>query len=638
LDLAKIAFAIPLLPLLGFLINGLFGKRLPKPWPGVIGSLAVILSFPLCLLLLWDSTIVTVGKTFHFFEWIHVGSFQANFAYHIDPLTIVMLLTVSGVSSLIHIYSIGYMAEDRDYSRYFSYLNLFTAMMFLLVLAENLPLMFIGWEGVGLCSYLLIGFWYEKQAAADAGRKAFIVNRIGDAAFIFGMLLLYINFDTLSIQPILKMAPSLFEYGGATLTAITILLFIGAMGKSAQFPLHVWLPDAMEGPTPVSALIHAATMVTAGVYMICRLNMLYLMAPTTLWVVGLIATFTALFAALIAITQFDIKRVLAYSTISQLGYMFMACSVGAFGAAIFHLFTHAFFKALLFLGAGAVIHGLRNEMDMRKMGGLARSMPVVWITFLVGSMAISGFPFLAGFFSKDLILESTFINPLFRKIPLGVIGYITAIFTSFYMFRLYYRIFRGRYYGTSNLAPQRTSPVIAIPLVVLALLSIFAGFLAFPVNDIFGHFLKPVFENNLTNTAVMLGQQVSHQTSIPWTFWIISGLCFLVGWFFAFLFFTNVKEASEVYKKTLPRFYKALEYKLYIDDIYNKGLVQPGKQMFRAIWLGIDLGFIDAVVNGIGYWTLNLGRMCVSLSNGFIRSYAFYIVVGVMILIWIVQR
>ena len=491
--MAKLVFIIPLLPLAGYVINGLWGKRLSRQTSGWLACATVFLSFMFSLVI---SGIISVGNAptdFHFFEWLYSGDLKLNFAFHIDNLTLVMMFIVSGVSFLIHVYSIGYMERDRDYTRYFAYLNLFTAMMLILVMAENLPLMFIGWEGVGLCSYLLIGFWYERDKAANAARKAFVVNRIGDAAFIIGMLLIYINFGTLSIQPILAKAPEIFSFGNGILTAITILLFIGATGKSAQFPLHVWLPDAMEGPTPVSALIHAATMVTAGVYMVARLNVLYIMCPATLWIIGTIAVITSLGAAIIALSQYDIKRVLAYSTISQLGYMFLALSVGAFGAAIFHLATHAFFKALLFMGAGSVIHGLKDEMDMRRMGGLARSMPTTWILFLIGALAISGFPFMAGFFSKDLIIESAFTNPIFRKIPFGVLGYITAAITAFYIFRLYYSIFRGRFLGPEDSKPHEAPPVMSVPMGTLAFLCVFAGFLGWPLTNWFGNFLEPIF-------------------------------------------------------------------------------------------------------------------------------------------------
>jgi len=632
---AKIAFLIPFFPLIGFLINGLFGRHVKRSHSGLIASGAVILSFIFGLVLFFSKSI---PATFHFFEWIHLGSLQINFAYHVDELTLVMLLTVSGVASLIHIYSIGYMSHDPGYNRYFSYLNLFTAMMLILVMAENLPVMFIGWEGVGLCSYLLIGFWFEKPEAANAGRKAFVVNRIGDAAFIVGMLLLYNYFGTLSIQPIIERAPDVFAYGSAVITTITILLFIGAIGKSAQIPLFVWLPDAMEGPTPVSALIHAATMVTAGIYMICRLNLLYLMSPTTLWIIGIIATLTALFAGLTAIAQYDIKRVLAYSTISQLGYMFMACSVGAFGAAIFHLVTHAFFKALLFLGSGAVIHGLDNEKDMRKMGGLKKSMPVTRWTFLIGTAAIAGFPFLAGFFSKDLIIESAWVNPLYNKKIICVLGYLTAIITAFYMFRLYYRIFHGRYLGPENVHPHKAPQNMAVPLIILAIFSVFAGFLGWPLNNIFGHYLDPVFGENFHHVAEHLKVDVSHHAGIPITFWIISFACFIIGWFFAWVFFLLAPETSVAWKRALPGLFKTLNRKFYVDEFYNSTIVATGKVLFTRIWQGIDLGFIDAIVNGIGAWSVALGRMCSKLTTGYVRNYALYIVIGIILLLWMIQK
>lgn len=636
--MAKIAFLIPLFPIFGFLINGLFGRRTSKPLAGYIACFAVLMSFVLGIFLFCGLCYDDSPRIFHFFEWIYVGDLKLNFAFHVDRLTLVMILAVTGVSGLIHIYSLGYMSQDRDYTRYFAHLNLFTSMMLILVMAENLPLMFIGWEGVGLCSYLLIGFWYEKQSAADAGRKAFIINRIGDTSFIIGMLLLYNHFGTLSIEPILQNAPVIFTYGSGILTAITILLFIGAVGKSAQFPLHVWLPDAMEGPTPVSALIHAATMVTAGVYMIARLNMLFLMCPATLWIIGIIATITAFGAATIAIAQYDIKRVLAYSTISQLGYMFVATSVGAFGAAIFHLITHAFFKALLFLAAGSVIHGLKNEMDMRKMGGLAKSMPFTWFVFLAGTFAISGFPFFAGFFSKDWIIKSAFVNPIYHKAILGIFGFLTALLTAFYSFRLYYRIFRGRYTGPEEIRPHDAPFIMAWPMFILTFLSAFTGFLAWPIANSFANFLDPVFGGSMNTISGYLGLESVHESSIPWGFWLISMVIFFVGWFMAFLFFIVAPEARTIWKKAYPRLWKSLGNKYYVDEVYNGGLVAPGKSLLKGIWLEIDLGLIDTIVDGLGYVCLSMGRGFSRMTTGYVRNYALYIVIGVIILIFLVLR
>lgn len=636
--MAKLAFLIPFFPILGFLINGLFGRRVGKPLGGIIASAAVVLSFVTGLMLTYTLRITGNPGTYHFFEWIHVDKFQVNFAYHVDNLALVMILTVSGVSALIHIYSIGYMKHDRDYTRYFSYMNLFTAMMLILVMAENLLVMFIGWEGVGLCSYLLIGFWFERESAANAGRKAFIVNRIGDAGFIIGMLLLYNHFGTLSIQPILQKAPEYFVYGSTVLTAITLLLFVGATGKSAQIPLHVWLPDAMEGPTPVSALIHAATMVTAGVYMVCRLDLLYLMSPVTMTVICVISALTAFIAASIALAQYDIKRVLAYSTISQLGYMFLACSVGAFPVAIFHLVTHAFFKALLFLCSGAVIHGLGDEQDMRRMGGLAKSMPVTWITFMIGTMAIAGFPFLAGFFSKDMILESTFTGFVFKNQAAGVIGYLTAILTAFYMYRLYYRIFRGRYYGRGDIKPHDAPVEMAFPLVILAFLSVFAGFLGWPLTDSFGKFLEPVFGQHMESIAGFFGREASNQHSIPWLYWMASFICFLAGWFIAWVIFVAAPRVSNAYKEAFHGFFKTLNNKYYVDEFYHDSLVKPGKSVFTWFWLWIDLAIIDGFVNELGVWSENLGRISSKLTTGYIRNYALYMLIGLIILILLIQR
>jgi len=426
--MSEYLFLVPLLPFIGFLINGLLLGRLPRPVVSFIACASVGLSFVIALLLFFDLKAMPADMRLieqTLFTWIPAGSFHANIAYMLDPLSAVMILVVSGVGFVIHIYSVGYMHHDPCFGRYFTYMNLFTFAMLTLVLADNFLLMFVGWEGVGLCSYLLIGFWYEKKSAADAGKKAFIVNRIGDFGFLIGMFIIFWQIGSLDFQTVMAEAPHVFIAGGGLITAVCLLLFMGATGKSAQIPLFVWLPDAMEGPTPVSALIHAATMVTAGVYMIVRTNVLYMMAPDAMLVVAIIGVATAFFAATIGLAQNDIKRVLAYSTVSQLGYMFLACGVGAFTAGIFHLMTHAFFKALLFLGAGSVIHGMSNEQDMRYMGGLKKYMPITFWTMLIATLAISGIPGFSGFFSKDEILwksfSSQFGHPVF-----WVLGVITA--------------------------------------------------------------------------------------------------------------------------------------------------------------------------------------------------------------------
>src|SRR3954465_1305154 len=507
---------IPLFPLVGFLVNASLGRRLTKSISGGLACAAMIASFAVSAML--------VGRIlghdaapieFTAFEWFTSGTLHVPFTLRLDHLSAVMILVITGIGSLIHIYSTGYMHEESDseYARYFSYLNLFASFMLILVLGGNFPVMFVGWEGVGLCSYLLIGFWFRKQSAADAGKKAFIVNRIGDFGFILGMLLIFATFGTLDFQQVAAAASTRAIEAGAigVLTAATLLLFLGATGKSAQIPLYVWLPDAMEGPTPVSALIHAATMVTAGVYMIGRNAVLFSHAPTTLAVVAGIGAATALFAGTIGLGQNDIKRVLAYSTVSRLGYMFLAMGVGAFAAGIFHLYTHAFFKALLFLGSGAVIHALAGEQDLRNMGGLKKDLPITYWTFLIGALAIAGVPALSGFFSKDEILYRTFTSNNSNHVLLWAIGAVTSLLTAIYMFRLVFLAFHGERHAAGQHGaahPEEEEPVthakghapahatgshghagnhvhdappsMAIPLIVLAIGSVFAGYVGVP--------------------------------------------------------------------------------------------------------------------------------------------------------------
>ncbi len=522
---------IPLLPLAGFLVNASFGRRLAKSVSGGIACLAMIASFAISLAASWP--ILTHGGPAVeqvVFTWLPAGDLQVPFALRLDPLSTLMILVITGIGSLIHIYSVGYMHEETDseYARYFSYLNLFAAFMLVLVLGANFPVMFVGWEGVGLCSYLLIGFYFRKQSASDAGKKAFVVNRVGDFGFILGMLLIFTTFGTLDFQGVAAAAATRAPetLGMGVMTIATLLLFVGATGKSAQIPLHVWLPDAMEGPTPVSALIHAATMVTAGVYMIGRNAVLFSHAPLTLEVVAAIGVATALMAGTIGLVQTDIKRVLAYSTVSQLGYMFLAMGVGAYAAGIFHLYTHAFFKALLFLGSGAVIHALAGEQDLRHMGGLKKYLPVTYWTFLIGALAIAGFPLLSGFFSKDEILYKTFVGTehAHGNVLLWGIGMVTALLTAIYMFRLVFLTFHGEprfqhaaaghgshgghgghdakdahgAHGGHGAMPHDAPSSMAIPLIVLAIGSAVAGFVGVP-HALFGSnrietFLEPSFE------------------------------------------------------------------------------------------------------------------------------------------------
>ena len=494
----KLVYLIPLLPLIGFVIIGLFGKKLSKGLVGVIGGGTILGAFALSLGIFFELTgQVEKSVTIDLFSWITAGKLSIPFSFLIDPLSSLFLLIITGIGFLIHLYSSGYMSHDEGFSRFFAYLNLFIFFMLLLVLGSNYLIMFVGWEGVGLCSYLLIGFWFKNTAYNNAAKKAFIMNRIGDLGFLLGIILIYVTFGSISYHDVFLQAKN-FSSGNPVLTIITLLLFVGAMGKSAQLPLYTWLPDAMAGPTPVSALIHAATMVTAGIYMIARSNILYTLSPFSMEVVAIVGACTALFAATIGLAQNDIKKVLAYSTVSQLGYMFLALGVGAYTGAVFHVMTHAFFKALLFLGAGSVIHAMSGEQDIRSMGGLKKYLPITHLTFLLGTLAIVGFPGFSGFFSKDEILAHAYEQ---NKI-LWFIGILTAAMTTFYMFRLYFLTFKGDFRGTHDQEHHlHESPKsMTIPLVVLAVLSVVGGFIGIP--EVLGgthfleEFLNPVFEDS----------------------------------------------------------------------------------------------------------------------------------------------
>jgi NADH-quinone oxidoreductase subunit L len=649
-----LAFLIVLFPLMGWAAIGLFGKRLNRRDVGFAATATVLASFICGLVLL-----ILVGKLdgpllLYYGNWIDTPLFLVNFGFQIDHLSLLMILVVSGVSMLIHYYSTGYMEKDPDYARFFSYMNLFTFFMLLLVMAENYVLMFIGWEGVGLCSYLLIGFWYQNKAPIQAGKKAFIVNRVGDAAFIAGLMLLAVSplavaqdtmVNSLSYQVVFGNILSLAEQAPGQLvgllpliSVVAILLFIGATGKSAQIPLHVWLPDAMEGPTPVSALIHAATMVTAGVYMVARSHVLFLMAPEVMAVIAMIGAVTALFAATIALVQTDIKRVLAYSTISQLGYMFIGCGVGAFFAAIFHLMTHAFFKACLFLGAGSVIHGTGGEKDIRRLGGLKTWMPWTRWTFFVATLTISGFPLLAGFFSKDSILHEAFVLPFAFgwNITAGVIGYVTAALTAIYMLRLYYRTFEGDYRGPAEVTPHESGPSMIRPMVVLAGLSVVAGLVGIPGSKITLNlvktFLDPVFSEGI-ETA--LNFRPWHESSLPvLSFMLLSILMFVVGYLVARNLYLLKPEELETLKLRYRGIYRMLWEKYRVDEIYQAIFVQPGQWLCAFLWKDLDEEIIDnGFVEGTGRVVDMFGRISRPLQNGYVRTYALYILVGVLILV-----
>jgi NADH-quinone oxidoreductase subunit L len=612
-------------PLVGFLINGLLGLSENKglkgneKLSGWIGSLAVLVSL-VCSIIAFASLhggAAPFDETLY--EWITGESFAFNIGFRVDALTSVMLLVITGVGFLIHVYSIGYMHGDEGYTRYFAYLNLFIFAMLILVLGNNYLMMFVGWEGVGLCSYLLIGFWYQKQSATDAGKKAFIVNRIGDFGFLLGMFTLFAAFGTLDFASIFDAAEAdNFQkvFGASTLVIATLLLFVGAIGKSAQIPLYVWLPDAMEGPTPVSALIHAATMVTAGVYMIARSAVLYNIAHTG-EVVAWIGVLTAFFAATIALTQNDIKRILAYSTVSQLGYMFLGVGVGAYASGVFHLVTHAFFKGLMFLTAGSVMHAMANELDMRKMGGLKAKMPITHWTFLVGALAIAGFPFLSGFWSKDEILHSAWgSSPL-----IYVIGLVTAFLTAFYMFRLIFVTFYGESRVESEVASHlhESPPVMWVPLAILAIPSALIGLLlGWGGHDSWFHdFTKSVFP------------ETHHEASgNVFLFMAISSVVGLAGIAFAWTRYSKRVPSDE----PTNALHKLLANKYYVDEVYNALIVQPIKNGSHfLLWRIVDNGIIDGIVNGVASIIRLIGGTLRRFQTGLVQSYIVSMVLGIVL-------
>jgi len=613
---------IPALPLAGLLINIILGRYFEKQvhWIAcgtVLGSFLVSLK---AFMEVWG------GKTlnYNYFDWIQVGTFKTWFGVQVDALSAIMLLVVTGVGFLIHIYSIGYMHGDPWYRRFFIYLNLFIFSMVNLVLANNFLLLYVFWEAVGLCSYLLIGFWFNKKSAADAGKKAFIVNRVGDFGFGLGIMLIFVTFGTLQYDQVFS---SVGGVGTGVITAITLLLMLGAMGKSAQIPLYVWLPDAMEGPTPVSALIHAATMVTAGVYMIARCHVLFDLAPITQNAVVWMGTLTAFFAATIALIQKDIKRVLAYSTISQLGYMFVAVGLGAYGAGIFHLATHAFFKALLFLGAGSVMHAMANETDMWKMGGLGKIMKNTCWTFWVACLAIAGIPPFAGFFSKEEILTAAFTK---QEYLVYAICLLTALLTSFYMFRAFYLTFKGKpRYDTQSHHAHESPSVMTIPLMILGVLSIFGGLVMgwkFKEGSFINNFLSPVFSNTAHEAAHGHGESMTMMVVL---IVLAVGVAF-IGLLAARFFYVRNLKLTETLTEKLAIPHRILTNKYYVDEFYNWAIIQPVKRISIALWKGFDTLVIDGIVNGIGWTTSGVGQLLRFFQSGYVRTYATLFVVGVI--------
>ncbi len=638
----QLVYLVPLFPLIGFIVNGLFRNKLSKPVSGIIGSGAILASFIVSILLFIN---VKNGITYNstLFNFISAGKLSIPFAFQVDQLSSLFLLIITGIGFFIHVYSISYMHEEKPdhYARYFSYLNLFVFSMLLLVMGANYVIMFVGWEGVGLCSYLLIGYWFKNTSYNNAAKKAFIMNRIGDVAFLIAIFMMVQHFGSVNFTDVLGKAADL-PMGSAVLVTITLLLFIGATGKSAQIPLHTWLPDAMAGPTPVSALIHAATMVTAGIYMIARSNVMYTLAPVSQTVVVIIGLATAILAATIALKQNDIKKVLAYSTVSQLGYMFVGLGVGAYTGAVFHVMTHAFFKALLFLGAGSVIHALHHEQDMRNMGGLKKHLPVTHITFLIGCLAIAGIPPLSGFFSKDEILAHAFsANKIY-----WIIGVLGAFMTAWYMFRLYSTTFLGRFRGTEEQRHHlHESPApMTIALIVLAIAAAIGGFMGIP--ELFApnahwleQFLAPVFAKSNQLREI---HHPDHSTE-----WILMGIS--VAGAAAMAIIASIKYSRKA-ANSLPLtndsrqqepiaseeagsrgISKLLENKWYVDELYDRIIVKPVYAIGKFFNQQIEKGLIDWLVNGSGRLVQYGSRQMRWVQSGQVGSYVLLMVLGMLI-------
>lgn len=624
----QIAYLIPLLPLLGFVVLGLMNKRLPKNVAGLIACGALLGSFIIALGIFFN--VPDKGVVVPVAEWIKAGSFSASFAFLLDPLSSIFLLIITGVGFLIHVYSLGYMHDDENHNIFFAYLNLFVFFMLMLVMGSSYLLMFVGWEGVGLCSYLLIGFWFKNKAYNDAAKKAFIMNRIGDLGFLLGMILIFKTFGSTDYQTVFSQANGFFS-GQGVITAITLLLFIGAMGKSAQIPLYTWLPDAMAGPTPVSALIHAATMVTAGIYMVARSGVLYALAPVSMFVVALTGAVTAVFAASIALTQNDIKKVLAYSTVSQLGYMFLGLGVGAFSAGVFHVMTHAFFKALLFLCAGSVIHGLSGEQDIRKMGGLKSKMPVTFITFLIATLAISGIPPFAGFFSKDEILGAAFNSNMF----LWFLGFIGSIMTAFYMFRLLFLVFFGEFRGGDKVHAHESPKVMTVPLMILAVLSAIGGFAGVPESlggsNRINAFLDTVFKPAKDK---MFSVETASSASTEIAVMLVTLTVIVIAIWWAYRNYVQKKEVPVAENEALPAVQKVLYHKYYIDEFYNAVITKPLDRVSGFLESIVETKLIDNIVNKIAATVEWTGGWLRRLQTGNVDFYIFIMVVGIVLMLF----
>ncbi len=626
----NLVWLVPLLPLIGFVILGLFGKKLSKGLVSIIGCGSILGAFAISLGIFFQ----LIGQaeksiTIDLFSWITAGQLSIPFSFLIDPLSSLFLLIITGIGFLIHVYSTGYMSHDEGFARFFAYLNLFIFFMLLLVLGSNYLIMFVGWEGVGLCSYLLIGFWFKNTAYNNAAKKAFVMNRIGDLGFLLGIILIYVTFGSIAYHDVFLLAKN-FTSGNPILTAITLLLFVGAIGKSAQLPLYTWLPDAMAGPTPVSALIHAATMVTAGIYMIARSNILFTLSPISMEVVAIVGVCTALFAATIGLAQNDIKKVLAYSTVSQLGFMFLALGVGAYTGAVFHVMTHAFFKALLFLGAGSVIHAMSGGQDIREMGGLKKYLPVTHLTFLLGTLAIVGFPGFSGFFSKDEILAGAFEH---NKL-LWFLGISAAAMTTFYMFRLYFLTFSGDFRGSKHQSDHlHESPKsMTIPLMILAGLSVVGGLVGIPKalggTHFLEEFLSPVFEDS----SFRIISHLPHETE-----YLLMGIAISVmaiALYFAHKVYVKNKTIPAAEGEELQPLHQLVYKKYFVDELYNTLITQPLDFISNGLFKVIDNQFVDGIVNGIGKavnWTSSKVRLAQTGNIGF---YVFVMVISIALILF----
>ena len=623
---------VPAFPLLGFILNGLLGKRFGTRFVSFVGPLAIGLAFAQSVVLFFQMLNADGNVLFeHLYTWIKSGNFEAGINFQVDQLSGLYLLVITGVGFLIHVYSLGYMKGEAGYYRFFAYLNLFVFFMLILVLGDGFLLMFVGWEGVGLCSYLLIGYYFEKDSAAAAAKKAFLFNRVGDFGVLSAVLLIFLTFGSIEFNTVNAEAAARLEHGGILVTIITLLLFLGATGKSAQIPLFVWLPDAMEGPTPVSALIHAATMVTAGLYMVARLSHLFVLAPLTMNIIAVIGALTALLAASIAITQTDIKRVLAYSTVSQLGYMFLAMGVGAFTTGVFHVMTHAFFKALLFLGSGSVILAVHHEQDMRKMGALKNKLPITYITMLLGTMAISGIPFFSGFFSKDEILWYAFSSP-FGSAWFWGIGFLTAGLTAFYMFRMIYLTFHGESRVDQHVAEHVSeSPVsITIPLAVLAVLSVFGGFFGVPhIFHLLPNNMEQLFHGFFAEIPSGHGAALTE-----WILMVLSVLSAVLAWYLASRVYKSGFEIASRLREKWEWAYKISLNKWYVDELYNLVLIKP-VHLFTThfLWRLFDLNIIDRIVNTSGAAARTAGNTIRPFQNGLTQNYALIFTFGTFLVL-----